>query len=342
MYRFTLNLITGNAYGLLALVIYAAFRHIDCNYVAKIKTVKSMSENTIPLFKMNGAGNKILVADARGQTKPLTGKMAANLGEHNMLHFDQLMLIENPATSGTDAHVKIYNIDGTEAEACGNGTRCVADVMLNASDGERLGLETSPGILDVVRHDNGLLTVDMGVPKFGWQDIPLAEEFRDTRQIELQVGPIDDPVLYSPSVANVGNPHAIFWVENDVETYGLERFGSLLENHPLFPERANISVAQVVSDSEMNLKVWERGVGLTLACGSAACAAAASSARTGRTGRKVDVHLPGGMLTIEWTDKDRLLMTGPVAYEAVGVVSLDTLEWEMVETTDPFALAQTL
>lgn len=301
-----------------------------------------MSDNAIPLFKMNGAGNKILVADARGQSKPFTGKMAADLGAHDMLHFDQLMLIENPATSETGAYVKIYNIDGSEAEACGNGTRCVADVMLNGDGGDQLALETSPGVLDVTRHQNGLLTVDMGVPKFGWQDIPLSEEFRDTRKVELQVGPIDDPVLHSPSVANVGNPHAIFWVENDVETYGLERFGSLLENHPLFPERANISVAQVISHTEMNLKVWERGVGLTLACGSAACAAAASSARTGRTGRKVDVHLPGGTLSIEWTDEDRILMTGPVAYEAVGVVSLDTLEWEMVETNDPFALAQTI
>lgn len=301
-----------------------------------------MSENAIPLFKMNGAGNKILVVDARSQTKSLSGKMAADLGENEMLHFDQLMLIEAPVTSGTDAHVKIYNIDGSEAEACGNGTRCVADVMLSASGGDRLSVETSPGILNVKRHEDGLLTVDMGVPKFDWQDIPLAEEFRDTRQVELQVGPIDDPVLHSPSVANMGNPHAIFWVENDVETYGLERFGPLLENHPLFPERANISIAQVISDKEMNLKVWERGVGLTLACGSAACAAAVSSARTGRTGRKVDVHLPGGRLTVEWTDKDRVLMTGPVAYEAVGVLDLDTAEWTMVETNDPFSIAQNL
>lgn len=301
-----------------------------------------MSENAIPLFKMNGAGNKILVADARGQMKPFTGKMAANLGKHDMLHFDQLMLVGNPETSGTDAYVKIYNIDGSEAEACGNGTRCVADVMLNAAGGERLGLETSPGVLDVIRHDNGLLTVDMGMPKFGWKDIPLSEEFRDTRQIELQVGPIDAPVLHSPSVANMGNPHAIFWVDNDVETYRLERFGPLLENHPIFPERANISLAQVISKTEMNLKVWERGVGLTLACGSAACASVASSVRTGRTGRKVDVHLPGGTLTIEWTDEGHILMTGPVAYEAVGVVNIDTLEWEMVETNDPFGLAQTI
>lgn len=300
-----------------------------------------MSETKIPLFKMNGAGNKILVADARGAAKAFSGKMAAALGEHDALHFDQLMLIENRPSSMADACVTIFNVDGSEAEACGNGTRCVADVMLNIAGGERLSLETSPGILHVLRHGNGLLTVDMGVPKFGWQDIPLAEEFRDTRKIELQIGPIDDPVLHSPSVANMGNPHAIFWVENDVETYGLERFGPLLENHPIFPQRANISIAQVISRGEMNLKVWERGVGLTLACGSAACAAVASSVRTGRTERKVDVHLPGGTLTIEWLENQHVLMTGPVEYEAVGVVDLDTLEWEIVETADPFSLAQT-
>lgn len=301
-----------------------------------------MSETKIPLFKMNGAGNKILVMDARGAGKAFSGKMAAALGEHEALHFDQLMLIENRSTSTADACVTIFNVDGSEAEACGNGTRCVADVMLNIAGGERLALETAPGILQVLRHDSGLLTVDMGVPKFGWQDIPLAEEFRDTRKIELQIGPIDDPVLHSPSVANMGNPHAIFWVENDVESYGLERFGPLLENHPIFPQRANISIAQVISRREMNLKVWERGVGLTLACGSAACAAVASSVRTGRTERKVDVHLPGGTLTIEWLENQHVLMTGPVEYEAVGVVDLDTLEWEIVETADPFSLARTL
>lgn len=301
-----------------------------------------MSETKIPLFKMNGAGNRILVMDARGSAKAFNGKMAANLGEHDALRFDQLMLIENPRTPGADVAVTIYNIDGSEAEACGNGTRCVADVMLNAVGGDRLALETSPGILRAVRHDSGLLTVDMGVPKFGWQDIPLAEEFRDTRKIELQVGPIDAPVLHSPSVANMGNPHAIFWVENDVNSYALERFGPLLENHPIFPERANISLAQVVARNKMNLKVWERGVGLTLACGSAACAAVASSVRTGRTERKVDVYLPGGMLTIEWLESGHVLMTGPVQYEAAGFVDLDTLEWEMVETDDPFALAQTI
>ena len=162
------------------------------------------------------------------------------------------------------------------------------------------------------------VTVDMGTPRFGWQEIPLAEEFRDTRHIELQVGPIDKPVLHSPSAVNVGNPHAIFWVDA-VDAYDLARFGPLLENHPIFPERANISIAHVRSTSEMDLRTWERGAGLTLACGSAACAAAVSGARTGRTERTVTVNVPGGPLTIEWRETDdHVIMTGPAEWEWSG------------------------
>jgi diaminopimelate epimerase len=160
----------------------------------------------------------------------------------------------------------------------------------------------------------------MGTPHFAWNEIPLAEEFRDTRAIELQVGPIDKPVLHSPSVVNVGNPHAVFWVD-DVEAYDLARFGPLLENHPIFPERANISLAKVVSPEHIILKTWERGAGLTRACGSAACAAAVSAARTKRTGRKVRVTLPGGDLFIDWrAGDDHILMTGPVEMEFEGTL----------------------
>ena len=153
----------------------------------------------------------------------------------------------------------------------------------------------------------------MGAPRFRWNEIPLAEEFRDTRAIELQVGPIDAPVLHSPSVANIGNPHAIFWVD-DVNAIDLGRVGPLLENHPIFPERANISLAHVTARDHIVLRTWERGAGLTRACGTAACATLASAARTKRTGRAVTVTLPGGDLLIEWRERDdHVLMTGPVA-----------------------------
>jgi diaminopimelate epimerase len=158
----------------------------------------------------------------------------------------------------------------------------------------------------------------MGAPKFGWKDIPLAEPFHDTRAIELQVGPIDQPVLHSPSVASMGNPHAIFWVD-DVGAYDLGKIGPMLEHHPIFPERANISLAHIRSRDHIVVRTWERGAGLTRACGSAACAAAVAAARLRRTARTVTVTLPGGDLRIEWRERDdHVLMTGPVAFEYEG------------------------
>ena len=163
-----------------------------------------------------------------------------------------------------------------------------------------------------------LYTVDMGPPKFGWQDIPLAEEFRDTRYIELQIGPIDAPILHSPSVVSMGNPHAIFWVD-DVNAHDLTRFGPLLENHPIFPERANITLAHIVDRDHITIRTWERGVGLTRACGSAACATAVAAARLKRANRIVQVSLPGGDLGIEWREgDDHVLMTGTATFEFDG------------------------
>jgi diaminopimelate epimerase len=164
------------------------------------------------------------------------------------------------------------------------------------------------------------ITVSMGTPKFGWRDIPLAEAFHDTRRIELQIGPIDAPILHSPSVVNVGNPHAVFWVE-DVNAYDLARIGPMLEHHPIFPERANISLAHVTGPATITLRTWERGAGLTKACGSAACAATVCAARKGLAGRTVAVTLPGGVLDIEWREDGQILMTGPVAFEHEGILS---------------------
>ena len=158
----------------------------------------------------------------------------------------------------------------------------------------------------------------MGKPRFAWNEIPLAEEFRDTRAIELQIGPIDKPVLHSPSVVNMGNPHAIFWVD-DVNAYDLARFGPLLENHPIFPDRANITLAHIVDREHITIRTWERGAGLTKACGSAACATAVAAAQLKRTERKVTMTLPGGQLVIEWRPSDdRVLMTGAVEFEFEG------------------------
>jgi diaminopimelate epimerase len=270
-------------------------------------------------LKMNGLGNEIVVVDMRRETGAVSPADARAAAQPNGVPYDQLMTLHAPRTPGTDAYVRIYNNDGSEAGACGNGMRCIADVLFKETGKGALTFETQAGLLNCWKGETPLIsTVDMGKPRFAWNEIPLAEEFQDTRAIELQIGPIDKPILHSPSALSMGNPHAIFWVD-DVDAYDLGKIGPLLENHPLFPERANISLAQVKSREHIVIRTWERGAGLTKACGSAACAAAVAAARLRRTGRKVTVTLPGGDLAIEWRERDdHVLMTGPVAYEYEG------------------------
>jgi diaminopimelate epimerase len=267
--------------------------------------------------KMNGLGNEIVVVDLRrigGAISAADARAAAQ-----MTPYDQLMALYAPVTPGTDAYVRIYNNDGSESGACGNGMRCVASLIAQETGKTTLAFETKAGLLKCWKGSTpGLFTVDMGKPRFDWRDIPLAEEFRDTRAIELQIGPIDKPLLHSPAALSMGNPHAIFWVD-DVNAYDLPRFGPLLENHPIFPERANITLAAIQSREHIIIRTWERGAGLTKACGSAACAAAVAAARLRRTGRTVTVTLPGGDLLIEWRESDdHVLMTGPVEFEHAG------------------------
>ena len=281
--------------------------------------------------KMNGLGNDIIVADMRGRADRVSPAAAVALNADPATRFDQIMAIHDPRTAGTINYVEILNSDGTFAQACGNGMRCVVQALAAETGQKLFTFETVAGILNAEEHADGLISVDMGVPRFGWQDIPLAEEFRDTRMIELQVGPIDAPILHSPSVASIGNPHAIFWVDNDVWSYELDRVGPLLENHPVFPERANISIAQVTARDAVTIRTWERGAGLTRACGSAACAVAVSAARTNRTDRTVTVTVPGGPLRIEWRDDDHVLMTGPAEWEFSGTFDPQTGAWAREE-----------
>jgi diaminopimelate epimerase len=273
----------------------------------------------IPFRKMNGLGNEIVVVDLRGSKRVLDAGEARAIAARPASHFDQMMVLHDAKAAGTEAYVRIYNADGSEAEACGNGMRCIAWLAAETTGRKALKFETKAGVLDVAVEGIDRITVDMGIPRFGWRDIPLAEQFHDTRAIELQIGPIDKPILHTPSVVNVGNPHAVFWVA-DVDAYDLGRIGPMLENHPIFPERANVSLAHVTSPSAITLRVWERGAGLTKACGSAACAATVCAARKKLTGRAVTVTLPGGPLGIEWREDDRILMTGPVELEHEGVL----------------------
>ncbi|WP_208858157.1 diaminopimelate epimerase [Ensifer sp. LC163] len=301
-----------------------------------------MADN-VQFARMNGLGNKILVVDMRGRRDRVTPQAAIALNADPATAFDQIMAIHDPKAAGTDAWIDIVNSDGSMAQACGNGTRCVVQALAAETGKKTFLFHTVAGLLEAREHDDGTISVDMGSPRFGWNEIPLSEEFHDTRRIELQIGPIDNPVLHSPSVASMGNPHAIFWVDNDVWSYDLERFGPLLENHPMFPERANISIARVLSRGEMDLRTWERGAGLTLACGSAACAAAVSAARTDRTDRKVIVNVPGGPLSIEWREADdHVVMTGPAEWEWSGTVDPATGAWQRDEAQPGTAGARAL
>ena len=204
--------------------------------------------------------------------------------------YDQLMVLYPPRTAGTDSLVRIYNNDGSEAGACGNGMRCVASLVTAATGKDKLAFEVDGRVLNTWKNPDGLFTVDMGVPRLKWNEIPLAEEFADTRKIELQIGPIDNPILHSPSVASMGNPHAVFWVD-DVNAYDLAKIGPLLEHHPIFPERANITLCAVKSKEHIVIRTWERGAGLTKACGSAACATAVAAARQQKFHIRMEVLL---------------------------------------------------
>jgi len=283
--------------------------------------------STVPFLKMNGLGNQIIVVDMRGRAGRVTPAAAIAINATQGTRFDQIMAIHDSRTPGTFAYIEIINSDGSMAQACGNGMRCVVQALTAEQGRQAFTFETVAGILFGEELDDGRITVDMGTPKFAWYDIPLAEEFADTRKIELQIGPIDAPVLHSPSVASMGNPQATFWVNQDVWSYALDRFGPMLENHPIFPERANISIAQVMAPDRIILRTWERGAGLTLACGTAACAAVVNGARTRRTARAATVTLPGGDLFIEWRDDDHVVLTGPAELEWAGMLDPASGAW---------------
>jgi diaminopimelate epimerase len=286
-----------------------------------------------PFLKMNGLGNEIIVADMRGRADRVTPAAAVRINADPATKFDQIMAIHDARTPGTAYYMEIINSDGSLAEACGNGTRCVVQALAAETGQKSYALETLGGIVNAEELPNGLISVDMGKPRFGWQEIPLSEEFYDTTGIELQIGPIDAPVLHTPSVVSMGNPHATFWVEEDVWSYALDRFGPLLENHPIFPERANITLAQVAAPDHLIIRTWERGAGLTQASGSSSCAALVNGVRTKRTARKATVSSPGGDLVIEWRADDHVILTGPAEHEFAGTFDPLTGAWSRLAET---------
>jgi len=235
---------------------------------------------------------------------------------------DQLITLEKRKGYDTP-FMGVYNADGSEVEACGNAARCIGWLLMEETGETTADFATLGAPLHAMRIGDARIAIDMGEPKFGWREIPLSEQMDDTRFVDVKLGPIDAPVLWGPSAVNVGNPHCIFFV-NNAEEQALDKFGPMIEHHPLFPERVNVSVAQVLSKHSIRLRVWERGVGITKACGTAACAAAVAAHRRRLTARKATVTLDGGELAIEWREDDNhIIMTGPITYEYEGQFSED-------------------
>lgn len=261
----------------------------------------------LAFVKMHGLGNDFVILDARKAPLTLSRDGAKALADRRRgIGCDQVILIEQAEDPSVDARLVFFNSDGSQSGACGNGTRCVAQRLLAESGSAELVLETAAGHLTAWSTENGLITVDMGPARLAWQDIPLAES-RDTLHLEIGDGPLQDPVG-----VNMGNPHAVFFTDLDPDELPIEELGPALETHPLFPEHANIGVARIVGSDHLRLRVWERGAGLTLACGSGACAAAVAAQRRGLTGREVALDLDGGRIWITWREEDdHVLMTGP-------------------------------
>lgn len=271
-----------------------------------------------PFVKMNGLGNDFVIVDLRGSDARMTPASARAIADRKSgVGCDQVITIEDRGSDRGGPFMGVFNADGSEVGACGNAARCVGAILMDELDADEVEFATLPGMLRAFRAAEGRITVDMGEPKFGWRDIPLAEAFEDTRFIDVKLGPIDKPVLWGPSAVSMGNPHCIFFVE-DAEAQALDRFGPMIENHPLFPERTNVEVAEVKGEHLIRLRVWERGVGITRACGTGACAALVAAHRRRLTARKGTVLLDGGPLAIEWRDDNRVYMTGPVAFEFEG------------------------
>ena len=264
------------------------------------------------ILRMNGIGNEILVLDLRGDELTPTAAQVRAIARQPGLHFDQLMVVNDACVAGADAALRIYNIDGSLSAACGNGARCVALALALAGGPERLRLETDAGLIETMRENESEFTVDMGRPRLAAAEIPLALRLADTRDVELEPAVAGAPARFC--AVSMGNPHAVFFVD-DAAAVDLINLGPRLERHPLFPERANISFAQMLARDDILLRVWERGTGPTKACGSAACATLVAAALTGRAGRRATVRLPGGSLSIFWREDDHVLMTGPAELE---------------------------
>ncbi|WP_170447380.1 diaminopimelate epimerase [Ruegeria arenilitoris] len=274
--------------------------------------MQQRSDTGLPFMKMHGLGNDFVIVDARAHPVQITPALARGIGHRQFgVGFDQLAVIEN---GESDAHLVFYNADGSISATCGNATRCIARFLMQESGKSELTLTTSHGTLQARDAGDGLTSVNMGHPQLDWADIPLAEEV-DTLELPIEGGPV---------ATGMGNPHCTFFVE-DAEAIPLAEFGARYEHHPLYPQRTNVQIAQIIGPDHIRMRVWERGVGITLASGSSSCATAVAAARRGLTGRKVRIDLDGGTIWIDWRE-DGVWMTGPTCHVFSGTLTPEFLE----------------
>ncbi|NQV47626.1 MAG: diaminopimelate epimerase [Rhodospirillaceae bacterium] len=275
--------------------------------------------NGLTFIKMHGLGNDFVVIDGRQTSILLNPEQTRAISDRRTgVGCDQLIVLEPPKDGHADAFMRILNADGGEAEACGNATRCIAQMIMDETGNKHTIIETVAGLLDAEAGTDGMITVDMGLAHLDWRDIPLGQAI-DTLHLGIGSGPLQDPVA-----VNVGNPHAVFFVD-DAGGIDLETHGPVIERHALFPQRTNVEAAEIVSETEIRLRVWERGVGETRACGSGACATMVAAHRRGLIGRKAAVFLNGGTLHLEWMPDGHVSMTGPTAVSYAGTLDLSLL-----------------
>ena len=268
----------------------------------------------LPFMKMHGAGNDFVIIDSRGRGAMMTPALARALGDRNRgVGFDQLAEIRDGA-AGTDFTLDFWNSDGTRAGACGNATRCVSDYVMRGLGRDAVTLATTRGVLSALRRPDGQVSVNMGRPQLDWHDIPLARD----------MDPLHLPLPGDPAAIGMGNPHCVIFVD-DADTADVAGLGPAYEHDPLFPQRTNVEFASLSAPDRLRMRVWERGTGITLACGSGACATAVAAHLRGLTGRRVTLDLDGGVLDIDWRD-DGVWMTGPVAHVFDGLLSASFVE----------------
>jgi diaminopimelate epimerase len=270
--------------------------------------------NGHPFIKMHGLGNDFVVLDARKRPIALNPDQVREIADrHKGIGCDQVILLENTGTGLADVSMRIFNADGGEVEACGNASRCIAALLMDELKRDHVIIETMGGLLDAEEGTDGEIVIDMGRVKRDWRDIPLKEAV-DTLHVPVSMGPLSDP-----AAVNVGNPHAVFFVD-DVSKIDLAAIGPKIEHHAMFPERTNVEIVQVVSPKKIRVRVWERGTGITMACGTGACAALVAANARGLTERKAEVELDGGKLTVEWLKDEHVVLSGPAEVSFAGTL----------------------